>query len=407
MTRDLKLMAGASPKACILTPPGRGAVATIRVVAGDSVIDAAQPAVFCANNGRAVCDQQIERIVFGRWGRSVSEDVVLCRLEPGLLEIHCHGGDSAVQRIMADLQRLGCQPESWRDQRVRRAGFLEAELQEALQQAPTLQTAAALAQQADGRLQREVDQLIVGLESTADSSKFTQQVSLRLDALIHHSRFGRHLIQPWRVVFAGRPNVGKSSLINVLLGYARSIVFDQPGTTRDAVGSDTAFEGWPVRLIDTAGLRPTGDDLERAGMLRTQQELATADCRVLVLDASQPALPEDVELLNTWPSSVIVAHKSDQPPAWGRDLPSGALRVSSLEKTGVCDLERVIVERLVPETPEREAVFPVTDRQAACLEQARQSAEDGAWDAARNALLQLRYGARAESHSSGASTLDS
>lgn len=392
-------MTDASPKACILTPPGRGAVATIRVLGGDSVIDAARPGVFYSHNGRDVSDQEIERIVFGRWGASVPEDVVLCRLEPDLLEIHCHGGDSAVQRIMADLQRLGCQPESWREQRARGAGFLEAELQEALQQAPTLQTAAALVQQADGRLQREVDQLIERLESTADSSVMRQQVLLRLKSLTHRSRFGRHLIQPWRVVFAGRPNVGKSSLINALLGYARSIVFDQPGTTRDAVGADTAFDGWPVRLIDTAGLRSTSDDLERAGMARTQQELTTADCRVLVLDTSLPPSPEDVDLLNTWPSAVIVAHKADRPPAWGRELPSAALRVSSLKESGIADLERVIVERLVPETPEREAVLAVTDRQASCLEQARQSAHDGAWDAARDALLQLRYGAWSEAQS--------
>ncbi|MEO1995413.1 MAG: GTPase [Planctomycetaceae bacterium] len=382
------------PRACILTPPGRGAVATIRIVGGDSVIDAAQPRVFRAVNGRDLCDQELQRIVFGRWGLGVTEDVVVCRLRSEVTEIHCHGGDSAVHRVMADLERLGCQSELWRTHLTGQVGFLEAELQDALQRAPTLRTAALLVQQVDGRLEREIVKLMSDIESeaAAGAAANSDRVLVRLQSLVTGSGFGRHLIQPWRVVFAGRPNVGKSSLINVLLGFTRSIVFDEPGTTRDAVASESAFDGWPVRLIDTAGLRPTTDDLERAGMDKTRAELATASCRVVVLDVSRAPTEQDVSLFETWPDALIVAHKADRPVVWGKELPHNALSVSSLDATGIDTLERAIVDLLVPETPNTEAILAVTERQVACLEQARQFFERGEYGAARDELARLLHG---------------
>ena len=82
-----------------------------------------------------------------------------------------------------------------------------------------------------------------------------QAAAARIREWLAWEDFGLHLTRPWNVVLAGRPNVGKSSLINALLGYTRSIVFDQPGTTRDVVTAATAIDGWPIELSDTAGLR--------------------------------------------------------------------------------------------------------------------------------------------------------
>ena len=90
------------------------------------------------------------------------------------------------------------------------------------------------------------------------------------------------------MVIAGPPNVGKSSLINALLGFQRAIVFDLPGTTRDVVTAVTALDGWPVELSDTAGLRSSDDPLELAGIEQAHRQAAAADCLLLVFDASQP-----------------------------------------------------------------------------------------------------------------------
>src|SRR5262249_42285045 len=129
--------------------------------------------------------------------------------------------------------------------------------------------------------------------------------------LLNRAPLGAHLTQPWRVVIAGPPNVGKSSLINAILGYERAIVFDQPGTTRDVVTAATALDGWPVELADTAGLPAGVDPLDRAGIERETAQADEADCLLLVFDASQPWTHEHELLIERWPSAIVVHNKHD------------------------------------------------------------------------------------------------
>ena len=123
----------------------------------------------------------------------------------------------------------------------------------------------------------------------------------RLRELVGWTDFGCHLSEPWQVVILGRPNVGKSSLLNALAGFQRAIVFDEPGTTRDVVSTEIAIDGWPVRLLDTAGIRQGETELERAGIALAREQARSADLRLLVVDASQPLLPEDRALAATPP----------------------------------------------------------------------------------------------------------
>src|SRR5206468_2220750 len=110
----------------------------------------------------------------------------------------------------------------------------------------------------------------------------------------------------------GAPNVGKSSLVNALAGYQRSIVAPTPGTTRDVVATTLAIDGWPVELSDTAGLHGEGEQLERAGMARARAAAAAADLCVWVLDGSAAPVWLGPEI--TAPLTVI--NKIDLPPAW-------------------------------------------------------------------------------------------
>jgi tRNA modification GTPase len=216
-----------------------------------------------------------------------------------------------------------------------------------------------------------------------------QKAAESLGALLEFREVGQYLTTPWRVVLAGPPNVGKSSLINALAGYQRAIVSHVPGTTRDVVTIATAIDGWPVELADTAGLRAGGDELEAAGMALADEAVARADLVLVVHDAreSSASLGEThlrgrhlhvrnkIDLL---PHPRIVASESD------------AVLTSAVTGEGIAALVAAIGRALVPHAPAAGAAVPFTPEQIAALEAARaaiqrQDAAGGA--AALQALL--------------------
>lgn len=363
--------------AALLTPVGRGAVATIRVEGDLSFLDRASEPLFDAANGRPLSEQPLERIAFGAWGRSnwtAGEEVVVCRVTPSALEIHCHGGDAAVRRIQSDLQQVGCDVVDWREQLEATTDSLESEFAEKLSRATTWRTADLLNEQASGLLRNRLEELIRSLtESEKGETNQSTMTAVRsqLDELLSWAQFGLHLSQPWNVVLTGRPNVGKSSLINALLGYQRAIVFDQPGTTRDVVTAETAFDGWPVLLADTAGLRETTEELEAAGIALARQQLQHADARLVLVDLSQPATPEDQALIDEWPDAIVIGHKCDLGDRWQSALPSSAIRASSVTGEGLETVQQRLAQQLVPRVPPPGTPVPISQRQIELLETAR------------------------------------
>ena len=364
---ELESMDHATLTAALFTPRGRGAVSSIRFEGDCRHLDSANPPLFRAANGKPLAEQTIDRVVFGHWrADDVPEEIVLCRTAEETVEIHCHGGDAAVGRILNDLESIGCRIQTWQQLQQASLGVFEAECLEALTQGTTLRTASVLLEQQTGVLRKSIETLLEKIES--DREEFSNQ----LDQLLRWAEFGLHCTRPWKAVLAGRPNVGKSSLINALLGFSRSIVFDQPGTTRDVVTAETAFEGWPVQLADTAGIRRHADRLESAGIDKARKMLKEADCRILLIDTSRPPHHEDRVLLSDWPEAIIVAHKSDLPSVWNRNqLPGNALSVSSITGAGVETLAREIIARLIPEVPSPGTPIPITERQIDILSNAR------------------------------------
>ena len=359
------------PTAALLTPTGRGAIATIRFHGDCRLISDSPEPMFRSASGRALAGETIGRVLFGHWGKDTTEEVVLCRVDDSILEIHCHGGITAAERILGDLESRGCTIRTWQELTADSLGLFAAECSESLARCSTLRTAGILLEQQSGVLKAAVESLLAG--AAAISADRRQQIREKLDDLLAWSEFGLHLAQPWRVVLAGRPNVGKSSLINALVGYARSIVFDQPGTTRDVVTAETALDGWPIELADTAGLRTGSDDLESAGIDRARRMLADADCRVLLVDVSRPPHPDDRDLLAEWPRALLVAHKCDLPDTWGDEVSPQAVRVSSLTGEGVEQFAQVLSQQLVPEVPPNGTPIPFTLRQVTLLREARQA----------------------------------
>jgi tRNA modification GTPase len=338
-----------------LTPPGRGAVATLRIE-GPGAIDVVQ-SLFRANSGRPLISFPVDRIVVGRFGGNQGEEIVARRCRDDAVELHCHGGRAAVAVIEDSLVSAGCRQVAWRDWIQNRGDdpFAAAALV-ALADARTERTAAILLDQYHGSLRRALKETQQDIDR-GDNASARQ----RIDALIARARLGEHLTRPWSVVLAGRPNVGKSSLMNALAGCGRAIVHHSPGTTRDAVAFATAIDGWPVELCDTAGLRAAGDAVEMAGIERAQERVARADLVILVIDGSTPWSSEDDALAALLPASILVHNKCDLPAVPG-NRPEG-LSISATAGEGIDLLLETIGRRLVPDPPMPGAAVPFSSEQ--------------------------------------------
>ena len=289
----------------LLTPTGRGAIASL-MVEGPGALDAVAA---CFRPHTCAGERlKIGRIRVGVWKSPAAwtgarpagagEELVVCRTGPERIEVHCHGGQAAVASIRADLRELGCRDVAWSElTSVGAASSLRRDAQVALAQATTERTARILLEQYHGALDHVLQQSLADLQCHKRSD-----ARRRLADVLRYADLGLHLTTPWRVVVAGPPNVGKSSLINALVGYQRAVVFDTPGTTRDVVTVDTAFEGWPVELSDTAGIRETDDPLEILGVGRAVEQTRQADLVLWVLDATCLDRQRINDLSHEWPA---------------------------------------------------------------------------------------------------------
>jgi tRNA modification GTPase len=397
----------AADRVVLLTPEGRGAVASLRVE-GPRAEEWIQRHFVGAK-----APFMPGRIRIGHWGTGhrgtgesgtpPPEEVVVCRLEPEQFEVHCHGGDAASRRIVADLVQDGCATVAWR----RWVGFQESDPIRAgarllLADAQTERTAAILLDQFNGALQRAIDEVVAALESADAPSAVA-----RLDLLLARAEVALHLVEPWRVVLAGPPNAGKSSLINALVGYRRSIVHDRPGTTRDAVSVGTVFDGWPVELIDTAGLRISDDRLESAGIDRSRQQCAAADVVLLVFDAAQPWTAELAAMARQIPKAIVVHNKIDLLRArdagdshTAADRPPG-IATSALDGSGLKPLLAQLIGRLIGIEPPTGAAVPFAASQLALLHEAKGHVDRREWNAATvamRAMTEPGHDSQADSH---------
>jgi len=223
------------------------------------------------------------------------------------------------------------------------------------------------------------------LDKTFVVNTLRQSILKQITELIEAHSEKKIWVEGISTVIAGRVNVGKSSLLNRLLDEQRAIVTPVPGTTRDVVESSMSIEGLPIRLMDTAGIREDGDEIEKLGIQLTEQKLSEADLVLAVLDYSLPISNEDRGLLNKIKDkpALLVLNKIDLPSdvKWDealKGLPEfPTVRVSALTGQGIKQLKKEIV-RVVVGSEVRSAPTAIAPnlRQAKALEQARQYIEN-------------------------------
>lgn len=369
----------------LLTPPGRGAVATVRVEGPGAC--ARVDRLFQAVSQRPVAGLAANRFAYGRFrlGDEVYDEVIVRRPGEDMVEIHCHGGPAVVERLIDVLIADGGEripPERWLE--ATHPTPIVAAAHRALADAPTLRAAAILLDQYHGTLDRALDEVLADLDQGQIRS-----AAERIQRLLQVAPCGCHLAKPWRVVLAGRPNVGKSSLTNALVGYRRAIVHELPGTTRDLVTATTALDGWPVELCDTAGLRAAEQRIEQQGIGLAERRLETASLILLLFDAAEPWSQADHELCGRFPDALLVVNKIDlvQPP---RELPPGGQPVSALEGRGIDDLIGAISKRLVPNPPSPGEPVPFLKEQVDTLQAAAEAIQEGDADAAAQRVRSMK-----------------
>ncbi|MBQ7455035.1 MAG: tRNA uridine-5-carboxymethylaminomethyl(34) synthesis GTPase MnmE, partial [Clostridia bacterium] len=352
--------------AALATPPGQGGIAIVRVSGASA--RAYFDALFTPAGSQTV---ESHRLLYGHLrgetGEMIDECMAVLMLAPrsytreDVAEFHLHGGDEVARQALSALYALGARPAE-PGEFTRRAflnGRVDLSRAEAVMRLISAQGAqaarAALRQLTGGvsafvrDVQRQVTELAAGVaaaldypeeideaEAASDISEKAEKLADQLEAACSE-RAARLLDTGFEVAIVGRPNVGKSSLLNALLGEERAIVTDIPGTTRDVVRGSVELGGLRVNLSDTAGIREQAETVEAIGVRRARDAMNQADLALLVLDASQPLTDEDRELLTETENlpRLILCNKCDQGRAF--DLPE-ALRVSARTGEGLAAL---------------------------------------------------------------------
>ena len=317
-----------------------------------------------------------------------------------MIELHVHGGMQTVQRALGALASLGFRPAEAGEFTKRaflngKMDLSEAEAVMDVIQADAEQSLKAALLQLQGSVKREITALesllldaLSGIDAAIDypdeaeedaTIQLPQSLSeaiARINTLVNESRRGRVLRDGLRVAIIGRPNVGKSSLMNALLGSDRAIVTAFAGTTRDVIDEKYSLNGILIRLIDTAGIRDADNEVERIGIDRARAALKSADVVCLVLEASEPLSVEDRKLLSETETMnrVVILNKNDLPECC--EYAGDAIRVSASTGTGLEEMKTAIARIAAPERTD--GTYITNERHIRALEQALLALQDAA-----------------------------
>lgn len=389
--------------AAIATPPGEGGIAVIRI-SGDQTLEVAEKVY-----SGPLRSYKSHTVHFGRIvnpeGEVVDEVLIVVMKAPrsytgeDTVEIHCHGGSLITRRVLQTVLDAGARaalPGEFTFKAYMN-GKLDLAQAEAVQEliaakndlalhAAEYQLQGALSQKIESFQQELVDIAAIleawvdfpeeGLEfaSFEEVIASLQSTCKKMEALSCTFQNGKIVHEGLTMCLTGAPNVGKSSLMNALLGKDRAIVTPIPGTTRDLLEADLRMSGLHFRLVDTAGIRDTEELVEQEGIRRSHQALQEADLVLLVLDATRGVEENDQELLARAPShkTLVIWNKVDLPSPHPK--PENALEISAKEGLGIEQLREAINQKIWRSgPPSKEEIVITNSRHHQALNQAIES----------------------------------
>lgn len=401
--------------AAISTPPGEGAISIVRM-SGDQAVAIAER-VFKGKNLAEAPTHTIHygHIVDPRSAQTLDEVMAAVMRAPktftreDVVEINCHGGVVVVNQILQLLLREGArlaEPGEFTKRAFLngRVDLSQAEAVMDLIRAKTDRSMKLALNQLDGNLsqlirtlRQDILETLAQVEVNIDYPEYddveelttklllekTEYVEAQIEALLQTAKQGKILREGLNTAIIGRPNVGKSSLLNHLLKEEKAIVTDIAGTTRDVIEEYVNVRGVPLKLIDTAGIRETEDVVEKIGVERSRKALQEADLILLVLNQSEALTKEDSELLEATKGlkRIILLNKTDlpaklQPEDLGLEN-EAVFAVSVLENAGLDHLEEAIADLFFGgKTLEKDATYVSNTRHIALLEKAQISLKD-------------------------------
>ncbi len=402
--------------AAISTPPGEGAISIVRL-SGEQAISIAD-AVFQSGKKKLI-DVSSHTIHYGHIFdpekyQMMDEVMVSIMRKPktftreDIVEINCHGGIVVVNQILQLVLRQGArlaEPGEFTKRAFLngRVDLSQAEAVMDLIRAKTDKAMNLAINQLDGNLSRLIRQLrqeiletLAQVEVNIDYPEYddveelttrlllekANQVQKQIQALLQTAQQGKILREGLSTAIIGRPNVGKSSLLNHLLREEKAIVTDIAGTTRDIIEEYVNVRGVPLKLVDTAGIRETEDIVEKIGVERSRKALSEADLILLVLNQSESLTTEDKQLLDITSGNkrIILLNKTDLPSRINQEdlVPylenEPAFPISVLTSEGLDQLEQAIADLFFGgNTGDKDASYLSNTRHIALLEKAEHS----------------------------------
>lgn len=404
--------------AAISTPPGEGGISIIRL-SGDEVFSVIQK-LFKGRDLTKVASHTINygHIIDPETHDEVDEVMVSVMRAPktytkeDIVEINCHGGIVATNRILQLCLSYGARLAEPGEYTKRaflngRIDLSQAEAVMDLIRAKTDKSMKVALDQLDGDLSKLIRHLrqdildaLAQVEVNIDYPEYddvetmttkmllekAQEVKQQIKTLLATAKQGKVLRDGLATAIVGRPNVGKSSLLNHLLHEDKAIVTDVAGTTRDVIEEYVNVKGVPLKLIDTAGIRDTTDKVEKIGVERSRKAINTADLVMLVLNASEPLTAEDQELLQATAKTqrILILNKTDLPQKLDLDKVKQAagdsplIETSILQQTGMDKLEETIAHLFFDEGIEssQNNVMVTNARHIGLLHQASDALDD-------------------------------